>query len=95
MPRSKKDVIRCLLKKGFTEEPKRDHIYFTVHGSDGRKTIVYTKVSHGSGKDISDGLLSAMRKQMRLEKREFEEYMNCSLSKEDYLRILKEKGLYW
>jgi len=91
MPRAKKDVEKALSKKGFTLEKKRDHNYYFVH-KNGKKTIINTKVSHGSNKDIDDGLLNQMRKQMKLPEKEFEEYMNCTYSKDHYLEFLEAHG---
>ena len=91
MPRATKDVERALTKKGFTLEKKRDHNYYFLY-LNGKKTIINTKVSHGSHKDISDGLLNKMMKQMKLPKKEFDEYMNCTFSKEEYLNYLEVNG---
>lgn len=91
MPRSTKEVEKALLKKGFTLVNNKDHNYYFIY-KDGKKTSVNTKVSHGSHKDISDGLLNQMRKQVRLPKQEFEEYLNCTFSKEQYLEFLEKNG---
>lgn len=87
MPRKAKDVQQKLLKKGFSlvTTPK-DHYYYIVYHN-GKKTSVNTKISHGC-KEISDGLLSKMRRQMRLEKDDFERYMICTMSKEEYIDFL-------
>lgn len=71
MPKATKDVEKALSKKG------RDHNYYYVY-KNGKKTKINTKVSHGSHKDISDGLLNQMMKQIKLLKKEFNEYMNCT-----------------
>ncbi|MGN1298228.1 MAG: type II toxin-antitoxin system HicA family toxin [Clostridia bacterium] len=91
MPRATKDVERALSSKGFTLEKKRDHNYYFIY-KDGKKTKINTKVSHGTHKDISDGLLNQMMKQMKLPKKEFNEYMNCTFSKEEYLNFLEGHG---
>lgn len=86
MPRSKKNVKKVLLKKGFSLSPG-DHEYFFVYRN-GQKTAVNTKISRGSQKDIPDGLLKTMMKQIRLEKNDFERYFNCTMSKEEYIQYL-------
>lgn len=91
MPRATRDVEKALSKKGFTLVADKDHNYYYVY-KNGKKTSVNTKVSHGYHKDISDGLLNQMRKQIRLPKHEFEEYMNCTFSKEQYLEFLENNG---
>ncbi|MGN1355242.1 MAG: type II toxin-antitoxin system HicA family toxin [Bacilli bacterium] len=86
MPRSKKDVKKVLLQKGFSLSPG-DHEYFFVYRN-GQKTAVNTKISRGSQKDIPNGLLKTMMKQMRLEKNDFERYFNCTMSKDEYIQYL-------
>lgn len=87
MPRATKDVERALSKKGFTLE-KRDHNYYFLYNK-GKKTKINTKVSHGTHKDISDGLLNQMMRQMKLPKKEFNDYMNCTFTKEEYFEYLE------
>ena len=87
MPRATKDVRRVLLKKGFSLEPGGDHEYFYVY-RDGKKTAVNTKISRGSKKDIPDGLLKTMMRQIRLERNDFERYFNCTMSGEEYIKYL-------
>ena len=52
------------------------------------KKAVNTKISRGSQKDIHDGLLNAMMQQMRLEKKDFNRYFDCTMSKEEYIQYL-------
>lgn len=94
MPRKKTDVSRILQKKGFTLDETRDHKCFYLYNSDGTRTTVWTKISHGSSNEIHDGLLGEMMRQIHLKKPQFNEYMDCTLSKEKYLDILKENELY-
>lgn len=82
-------VKSSLLKKGFTEENGDHHFYILFIG--GKQTIVRTKVSHNK-QDIGDGLISAMSKQLFLKKKQFLDLINCPLSKEKYIKILKNKG---
>ena len=56
------------------------------------KLVCYTKISHGN-KDIGNFLIKQMSFQCHLDKNDFMDLSNCPLSKEDYLAILKEKGL--
>ena len=87
MPRKKREVENALLKKGFTLRKYKDHNYCVLYHN-GVKTQIYTKTSHGSHKDIDDGLLGKMQRQMGLPKKEFNEYMNCTFSKADYIEYL-------
>ncbi len=86
MSRDKKYVKRILLKKGFTLT-SGDHEYFFVYRN-GQKTAINTKISRGSQKDISDGLLKTMMRQIRLEKNDFERYLNCTMSGDEYIQYL-------
>lgn len=94
MPRATNDVKKVLLKKGFREDfrKSRDHHYYSLH-INGIKQSVTTKISRGSHKDISDSLLSEMRKQVKLPKKQFNEYLNCTFSEEEYVNYLQENGL--
>lgn len=91
MPRATKDVERILSKKGFTKEKGRDHNYYFLY-INGKKTRINTKTSRGSHKDISDGLLGKIRREIKLPAKEFEAYLNCTFSKDDYLNFLIQKG---
>jgi hypothetical protein len=58
------------------------------------KRIIRTKISHGSGKDIDDALLShILKKQIYLTKDEFELARQGQLSKNEYIEILIQKRI--
>ncbi len=78
--------------KGFVEIRGRNHVYhrFQHNGID---TNVSTHVSHGgNSKDISNDLISFMAGQCKLTRMEFVDLANCPLSREEYEKILKDKG---
>jgi predicted RNA binding protein YcfA (HicA-like mRNA interferase family) len=77
MPRPAREVMASLEKKGFTKK-ENDHTFFHLW-VDGKKTTVYTKVSHGE-KEIHDNLLGAMARQLRLSKKQFLELVDCPLT---------------
>lgn len=84
MPRDKGDIISALTRKGF-QRGKGNHKYLIYHHIDGKKSIVKTMVSHGSGgQTIGDGLLSQMARQVRLEKESFLELVDCTLDQIGY-----------
>lgn len=93
MPRSKREVDRGLLGKGF--RPKEgDHSYFVYWTESGKKTVVMTKTSHGnSGQQIGDPLLALMARQTRLSSAQFLALIDCSLDRSTYEALLIEKGL--
>lgn len=80
-----KKVNSNLLKKGFSLS-NGDHNYFEfVHEN---KVIAITHTSHND-QDIDDYLISKMRKQCKMEKDFFVEFVKCTKSKEDYIKVLK------
>ena len=83
-------VEKSLKRKGFKEEP-RDHKYFVFYNN-GKKTRIKTKVSH-CGQEINDYLIDQMKKQLHLNKSQFEDLINCPLSEEDYKAILKAQNI--
>lgn len=89
MPRDAKNVAAGLAVKGFVLREGDHHFYSLVVG--GKKTGIFTKVSHGE-KEIHDGLLAQMAKQTKLVKKDFLDLVDCPLSAEDYLKKLRDSG---
>jgi predicted RNA binding protein YcfA (HicA-like mRNA interferase family) len=88
--RSKLDIERALQKKGFQAERDGDHRYYSFRFS--KDITIKTKVSHSSkGKDIPSDLISKMAKQCHLSKNDFLEFIDCSLSQEQYVSKLHEQ----
>lgn len=55
------------------------------------KIITRTKRSHTRGKDLP--FQHSVRQQLKLTEEEFQQATGCTLSREDYVEILKRKGL--
>jgi len=92
VPRKKGDVVAGLENKGF--QPREgDHLFLHYFNRDGRKTCVYTKVSHGSKGDIDESLLGVMAKQCKLTKKNFLLLVDCPLTREVYEASLRENGV--
>jgi hypothetical protein len=89
VPKSARDITAGLTKKGFVTRPG-DHIFFHLL-VDGRKTIVNTKISRGA-KEVDDRLLGVMARQVRLNRRQFLDLIDCPLAFDDYVRILRASG---
>jgi hypothetical protein len=89
---NKNKTYKNLKKKGFVDSVNRseDHKYLEYFV--GGKLILYTKISHGSGKDLEDYLIKQMSNQCKLTKQQFADLVNCPLSSDAYLQILKENG---
>jgi DNA-binding transcriptional regulator YiaG len=89
----KNKALKNLKKKGFSPANNKsvDHHYLEFYHND--VMILYTKISHGSKKDIDSYLIKQMSEQCKLSKTEFAELVNCTLSEKGYIDILIEKGI--
>jgi len=85
-----KKVVNSLKKKGFTIPPGNHHHVYHEFWHKG-KLVTSTYTSHGKG-DINDYLIGQMSKQCLLSKVEFKELINCPLTIEKYLKLLKDRG---
>jgi hypothetical protein len=56
------------------------------------KPILPVYFSHGRG-DMPGNVPDKFRQSLKLNENDFENLKNCPLSREDYIEILKEKGL--
>ena len=86
MPGDARKIRSALLGKGFRERNSKD-VYYHFYVS-GKKTAIYTKISQGE-RDIHDGLMGAMARELKLKKSQFSDLINCPLSEKDYLTLLK------
>lgn len=88
----KNKALKNLQKKGFSVSKHKsvDHHYLEFYHNE--ILILYTKISHGSKKDLDNYLIKQMSDQCKLNKNEFAEFVNCTLSQESYIEILTEKG---
>ena len=56
------------------------------------KRVIATRRSRGSGK-LSGNIPPLIRQQMKLNEEQFRDLVNCPLTREGYLEILRSKGL--
>lgn len=89
MPRDAREVGTNLERKGFTTS-QGDHVFYRLFVN-GKNTGIRTKISHGE-REIGDGLLGQMAKQTCLVKKEFLELVDCPMTSERYLELLRERG---
>ena len=83
------NIASSLQSKGFRESHS-SHIRLTFF-IDGKKSSVFTFVSHGK-KEISDGLMHQMARQVRLSHKQFCELVDCTMSEDELKEFyLKEK----
>jgi hypothetical protein len=73
------------LKKGFREERDGDHVYYYFYYN-GLKTQIKTHISHNSG-DLSEWHINKMSHQIKLNRQQFIELVNCPLLEDDLIRI--------
>ena len=92
MPLKRRDIRSSLKRKGFVEDTDGRHISLSYEMKDGRKCGVRTFVSHGSKyKDLNDDLVGKMARQVKLQKKEFEDLVSCSMKRAEYEEIIKER----
>ena len=90
MQRDQSDIEKGLMNKGFLKS-NGDHHYFHYHDvTEGKKTRVFTKTSHGN-KEVGDPLISKMAKQCGLTKAEFLNLVDCPLQRVEYERLLIDR----
>ena len=87
-----KKVRQSLEKKGFKNEPNKHHNYYYLYDLNGKRTAINTHTSR-NGQDIDDYLIRQMSKQLKLSKDEFIDLINCPLSREMYISLLKERNV--
>ena len=83
-----RDVDQALVRKlGFEKLETHHHVYrLWLSG----KLAVRTYISHGE-RELSTYHVDQMAKQMHLRPQEFLDAVSCTLSQEDYYRLLKER----
>jgi len=91
---SSKELAKAVEKKGFTLESESNDKFYRLYYR-GRKTGVFTKVSHGQMTySRNNGMLGAVRRQLQLRTNmELSDFLECPLSYEDYIRILLERNI--
>jgi hypothetical protein len=89
-PRSIRTVVSALLKKGFIEENSGGHRKLRLW-IDGNSTKIYTFYSHGAN-ECDDYILGRMAKHLRLTRAQFDAFIDCTLSMEAYIEILRPRS---
>ena len=89
---STKEYESALLSKGFLlERQRKDKIYYLY--AEGKKQPIFTKISHGSSETMGPKLCSMCKKQLRLNSnQEFDDFVECPLTGDSYVLLLREKG---
>ena len=91
MPIDTDDLASALLRKGFRLKEGDHKIYYFFVGE--KKSSVFTKISHGSSyKQYGDGLTNSVKKQMGLTTSELQNFIECSLTQDQYTSLLRERS---
>ena len=90
----REDIRYALTHKGFQEGRRaRDHDFYWLVVN-GKRTAVFTKLSTGTGhRTYRDGLVKKVAAQVKLTVPQFKQYVSCSMSHDEYLRVLRERGI--
>jgi hypothetical protein len=89
-PRPTRIVRSSLLKKGFIEKECGTHR--KLHFAAGSKAAVRTYYSHGA-KECDDYILGQMAIHLKLSRAQLDDLIDCTLSGESYVEILRGQGL--
>jgi len=90
-----KDIQKALKKKGFQKKEGGRHTKYILYVN-GKKTRVITVFSRGRNKkELGDDLIKRIMKQLHFNNEEdkFRDFVECPLTYEDYLELLREKGI--
>lgn len=88
--KKKNKVVNGLKKKGFRESNNdHQHLIFYV---DDVMTSIRTKVSFG-GNEIKEDNIHNMAYQCYLDKKGFLDLVDCTMTQEKYVALLKEQGI--
>lgn len=89
MPRKRDQILSSLKKKGFRED-SGDHIFLIYIREDGKTSSKRTKLSRGSHHhEVSDNLIGQMARQLGLTKRQFEDLVDCPMTRQVYEQTVK------
>lgn len=87
------DLSNALCAKGEAWTEQGDHVVFVVE-EDG-KEFRATKISHGAHGQIDDKIRSLIARQMRLTTSELNEFVDCPMGRDKWLRLRRERGRGW
>lgn len=84
-----REIETALKKKGFEEIKWGNHKHYYFLDQSGNQTRIKTKTSHGNI-EYGGTVLSLMKKQLRLNTKQFDELVSCPLTKEQLTEIYAE-----
>jgi hypothetical protein len=78
-------------KLGATRDRSGDHVYFYFR--DGESEYTVGKLSHSWKGQLNDTQITMLAKKLRLLKREFEDFVSCSLEKDQMVALWRQRRL--
>jgi hypothetical protein len=87
-PRSTRTIRAALVKKGFVQQEDSSHQVFILFVGVEKKKI-RTHYSHGA-KECDDYILGQMAKQLSLSRTQLDALIDCQMSGEEYVKILRD-----
>lgn len=89
---STKEYESALTAKGFQEERQTGHTLYYLW-EEGKKTHIWTKISHGRKEDIRDRLANLIKKQLKFDtKKDLSDFIECPMDHSGYIQYLRAKG---
>ncbi len=89
-PRKTNDIISVLKQKGF-RQISTHHKYLHLYIEE-TATEIYTFIGHGID-EYGNDLLAKMKRQLGFKShQQFNDFLNCPMSYNDYVKMLKESG---
>jgi hypothetical protein len=94
--RSVKDIEKALLAKGFekisSKQKSHHNFYYFIH--DGKRSDVYTFLSHGAkSTEYGSNLMNKIKQQLKFQDSKIaEKFLDCPFKKEQYVDMLKNAG---
>lgn len=86
-----RELRSALLSKGAaTEDRARHHVFYLIE-VDGKRYRA-TKLSHSAHGHISDDILGAVARQMRLRAKELRGFVDCTVTCEQWLDLWRQRG---
>ena len=77
-------------KLGASRDPSGDHIYFYLR--DGQSDYTVGKLSHSWRGHLDDTQIMMLARKLRLTKREFESFVDCTLETAQMLQVWRQRG---
>ena len=91
-PRKVRDIESVLSHKGFERSPQKQHHKFFFLAVNGKKTHIFTYLSHGET-EYNSSLMGKIKYQLKFKSNEkAEEFFDCPFTKDDYIKMLITEG---